>query len=154
MIETMKEGDLKEVAEIEKELFSDAWSYEQFLYEIKDNPFSHFYVLRLDNEIVGYLGLNILFERAEISVIAIKKNYEGRGLGYKLLKKAIYEAIGQECEVLSLEVRVSNQRALKLYRRNGFELMRKRSSYYSDNHEDAYELAKALGGLNAEDFSD
>ena len=153
MIETMKEADLKAVSAIEKELFSDAWNYEQFLYEIRDNPFSYFYVLRNSDVIIGYLGVNILFERAEISVIAVKKEYQNRGFGYKLLQKAIALAIQKGCEILSLEVRVSNHKALDLYQRNGFVIMRKRLSYYSD-YEDAYEMAKPIGGLDAKDFSD
>ena len=49
-------------------------------------------------------------------------------------------------EAAFLEVRVSNLKALELYKSEGFIIMRKRKSYYSDNYEDAYEMAVPLGG--------
>ena len=154
MIRPMELGDLEEVTAIARDLFSDAWSKEQFIYELNENPYSEFFCVEDKGEIYGFVGLNVLFERAEISIIATKREKQGQGIGYRLLKKAIYEALKKECEILSLEVRTSNKKALKLYERNGFEVMRIRESYYSDNFEDAYEMAKAIGGLDAEDFSD
>ena len=50
------------------------------------------------------------------------------------------------CENVSLEVRVSNDKAIKLYEKNGFININTRKNYYDDNHEDAYLMVKPLGG--------
>ena len=68
--------------------------------------------------------------------------------GKKLLGYMIDEAIKNDCEIMSLEVRVSNAKATGLYEKMGFFNNRIRKSYYSDNYEDAYEMIKVLGGLN------
>ena len=50
------------------------------------------------------------------------------------------------CEMISLEVRVSNAPALTCYKKYGFEIINIRKSYYQDNHEDAYLMMKPIGG--------
>ena len=66
----------------------------------------------------------------------------------------IFDAIAKECDTMSLEVRVSNDKAIALYKKNGFITVNTRKGYYQDNHEDAYLMVKPLGGMkNDEDIS-
>lgn len=148
MIELMTLGDLDEIVRIENELFSDAWTRDNFIYELTGNEFSKCYVIRENSTIIGYGCLYILFERAEVATIAISKEYQSKGFGRKLLKYMIDEAVKNDCEIMSLEVRISNTKAIGLYEKMGFFNNRIRKSYYSDNYEDAYEMIKVLGGLN------
>ena len=148
MIELMTLGDLDEIVKIENDLFSDAWSKDSYIYELTGNEFSKCYVIRENGIIIGYGCLYRLFERAEVATIAISKEYQSKGFGKKLLGYMIDEAIKNDCEIMSLEVRVSNAKAIGLYEKMGFFNNRIRKSYYSDNYEDAYEMIKVLGGLN------
>ena len=100
----------------------------------------------------GVLVVNVGYETTEISILSL-----GGIVLSKLIKVGGFnfdEAIKNESEVISLEVRVSNKVAINLYEKFGFITMRTRKSYYQDNHEDAYEMAKALGGLYEEDLCD
>lgn len=154
MIRLMTMDDMPKVLAIENEVFTSCWNEDEFKFEVQDNEFSSLYVLEVDDEIIGYSGLYQLFERAEILTIAVTKKHQGKGYGKMLLEHLITEAIKNQSEIISLEVRVSNHVAINLYEKFGFMTMRTRKSYYQDNHEDAYEMAKPLGGLNEEDICD
>ena len=154
MIRTMKAEDLEEVLAIEKESFSSPWSHENFLYEIKENPFAKCYVYEEEGKILGYAMMWILFENGDITNIAVHPQYRNRGIGQQLLNRLFEEADKEGLEYLHLEVRVSNKEAIPLYLKNGFEILRIRKGYYSDTHEDAYEMWKAMGEGNDEDTGD
>lgn len=80
MIREMLVSDIDEVMEIEEVSFSDAWNYDHFVYEILFNPYASIWVLENEeSEIVGFADLWIMFERAEIANIAIRKDQQGRG---------------------------------------------------------------------------
>ncbi len=143
MIEEMKVSDIEEVMTIENDLFGDHWSYANFLYEIKENDYATMYKLTLDDKIVGYVGYMRLYERAEITSIAVSRDHQGQGYGKMLLEFILDRAKDDGCEVVSLEVRVDNDRALRLYEKYGFVTMRKRSHYYADGT-DAFEMAKGV----------
>lgn len=151
MIRRMKIEDLDRVMEIEHELFKEPWKKEdyedQFSEDKKD--LCYLYVKEVDNKIVGVAGFWQIFDRAEIITIGITSDYQGRGYGQKLLEEMINQAIQNASETMFLEVRVSNTKAQNLYKKLGFEQLRVRKDYYADNHEDAIEMVKVLGGLNA-----
>ena len=144
MIREMTINDLDEVLEIEKESFLTPWKKEDLLYELKDNPYSTYYVYLEDNKLVGYVGLWVTFDSSQIVNIAVKEEYRHRGIGQKLLDKAIWKAETDNCEFMCLEVRISNQQAINLYEKNGFILVNVKKGYYVDNHEDANYMVKAL----------
>ena len=100
----------------------------------------------LDDEIIGFVSLREIFERGEITNLAVKSSHQSKGYGRKLLRFALDTMSNDGMETAFLEVRVSNLKALELYKSEGFIIMRKRKSYYSDNYEDAYEMAIPLGG--------
>ena len=148
IIREMAERDLDEVVDIENELFTDAWKLDYFLHELRENDLSHYYVMEDDGVIIGYGGLWILFENCDITNVAITKKRQGEGLGMLLLNHLLNKAYEEGCEYVHLEVRVSNRNAISLYERNGFAITRTRKGYYSDNHEDAYDMIKCIvGGL-------
>ncbi|MFI3284192.1 MAG: ribosomal protein S18-alanine N-acetyltransferase [Erysipelotrichaceae bacterium] len=144
MFRKMVEDDLKTILILEKELFSLPWKEEDYLYELNDNEFSHLYVLEDENEIVAYAGIWILFDQAQITTIGTRIVNQGKGFGYKMMDKLKSIAIKNQCEVITLEVRVSNEKAINLYKKCGYEIVGTRKSYYSDNHEDAYLMMKGI----------
>ncbi len=146
MIKAMSFADLEAIEAIEKELFSSGWSLEDFAKELKATDLAKIFVLWLDDEIIGFVSLREIFERGEITNLAVKSSYQSKGYGRKLLRFALDTMSNDGMEAAFLEVRVSNLKALELYKSEGFIIMRKRKSYYSDNYEDAYEMAVPLGG--------
>jgi ribosomal-protein-alanine N-acetyltransferase len=87
--------------------------------------------------IVGFVGVWLTPDEAHIVTIAVRESHRGRGIGELLLIAAIALATLNEREVVTLEVRASNQAAQALYEKYGFRKVGVRQRYYSDNHEDA-----------------
>ena len=144
MIRKMCGADLRRVTELEKLLFSNPWPRSAFEYELSGNPFSTLYVLEEDGQIIGYVDLWILYDRAEIATIGVCKEYRRRGYAQQMMDRIIADAQEAGCENLSLEVRVSNDAAVSFYKKNGFITVNTRKNYYEDNGEDAWLMVKPL----------
>jgi ribosomal-protein-alanine N-acetyltransferase len=91
--------------------------------------------------IVGYAGMWQIAEEAHISTIAVHPDWRGNKIGELLVWTLIWVAIQQNAELVTLEVRVSNEVAINLYRKYGFEVSGRRRGYYRDNNEDAHIMA-------------
>lgn len=88
--------------------------------------------------IIGFAGMWTMFDEAHVTTIGVHPSERGNGLGELLLVQLFVEAAARGAEMLTLEVRVSNDSAQELYRKYGFEQQGVRRRYYSDNGEDAY----------------
>jgi ribosomal-protein-alanine N-acetyltransferase len=88
--------------------------------------------------IVGFAGFWHVFDEAHVTTIAVDPDLRGRSLGELLLVSLIEEAINRRAGYLSLEVRVSNIVAIRLYEKYGFSVKGVRPKYYVDDGEDAY----------------
>lgn len=152
MIRIMTSDDLEVVSILEKELFSLPWRYDDFKIELEQNEFAHYYVVEEDNKIVGYCGFWTLYEQAQITTIGVTKDYQGKGIATIMMNKIEEESIKAGCETCSLEVRVSNTVAQNLYKKFGYITINTRKSYYSDNHEDAFLMMKAIGGYDESNY--
>jgi ribosomal-protein-alanine N-acetyltransferase len=91
--------------------------------------------------VLGFAGLWMAVEEAHLVTIAVHPDYRGRGLGELLLIGSLDLAAGIRASTVFLEVRVSNLAAKRMYEKYGFVLSRVRKAYYSDNGEDALEMA-------------
>ena len=135
----MQSTDIEIVHEIEIDLFNDVWSKSSFLYEIKNESYSFPYVLILDGLIAGYCVCWYFQNELHIGNVAIKKEYQGNGYG-KLLMQKLFELF-PEYKQAHLEVGVSNDAAIGLYLKFGFNILSTRKSYYA-NDEDALVMLK------------
>lgn len=88
-------------------------------------------------DIGGYVGIWFPLDEAHINSIAVRKCLRGQGLGEMLIIGAIELAQTRGCALVTLEVRVSNIPARKLYEKYGFREVGFRKGYYTDNNEDA-----------------
>lgn len=88
--------------------------------------------------IIGFAGMWILFDEAHVTTIGVHPDERGNGLGELLLVQLFVEAASRGADMLTLEVRVSNDSAQALYQKYGFVQHGLRRRYYSDNGEDAY----------------
>ncbi|MGI6608872.1 MAG: ribosomal protein S18-alanine N-acetyltransferase [Erysipelotrichaceae bacterium] len=147
MIRKMSVSDIDTVLEIEEDCFTDAWNFGHFFYEIQLNPFSSVWVLENEEkEIIGFVDLWIIFERAEIANIAVRKDQQNKGYGFKLMQHIEKLAIEAMCETIALEVRVSNKSAISLYQKCGFEIINTKKNYYrwKGFSEDGYFMMKGI----------
>lgn len=153
MIRRMEVADLDQILELERVLFpDDGWDRSNYLYELNENPYATVLVEEENGIINGYIDWWIMYEQAQIANIAVRGTMQRRGLGAGLLRQAISDAIRNNCENISLEVRCSNSRAISLYEKSGFIKVSRRRNYY-ENGEDADLMVKPLGGLNDTDIS-
>ncbi|MEH7444031.1 ribosomal protein S18-alanine N-acetyltransferase [Bacillus sp. JJ1122] len=129
--------DLDDVIEVEIHSFATPWSREAFYNELTKNQFAHYLVAEVDEKVVGYCGVWIIVDEAHITNIALLPDYRGMKLGESLMGRIIETARESGAVRITLEVRVSNERAQNLYRKFGFEEGALRKQYYTDNMEDA-----------------
>ncbi|MDB5080790.1 MAG: Ribosomal-protein-alanine N-acetyltransferase [Chloroflexi bacterium] len=90
------------------------------------------------NPLVGYGGLWLMMDEAHITTLGVNPEFRGKGLGEFLLIGLIDVAVALGASWLTLEVRVSNVSAQKLYEKYTFKVSGTRKGYYTDNNEDAY----------------
>jgi ribosomal-protein-alanine N-acetyltransferase len=129
--------DIETICMIEKEAFPTPWTAEAFYNELVNNHFAHYLVLEIDGEITGYAGMWTIMDEAHITNIAIRKPFQGKKLGEQLLGRLQEAAVKIGILRMTLEVRVSNKMAQRLYEKMGFYPVGTRKGYYSDDHEDA-----------------
>ncbi len=152
--------DISQVVEVDKLSFPMPWSSRSYIFEISDNQSSHMVTLELgpavnhnggllgalrrlsgqprSGRVAGYGGFWYIDGEAHISTIAIHPDLRGKGLGEVLLAGMLARSIILKAEYAVLEVRVSNETAINLYKKYEFDIVGERKKYYRDNNEDAY----------------
>ena len=146
MIRAMKLDDIDQVCKIENIAFSHPWSKEDFEIELQSNPYALYFVLEEEKSIKAYLGVWLIYERVQITTIAVHPDYKGIGLSKILMTYLDKLCLDNQIEESTLEVRVSNEVAISLYEKYGFIKKGLRKDYYQDNHEDAYLMVKNYKG--------
>lgn len=164
VVERMRTSDIPEVMRIEYQSFSTPWTASAYSFELRLNERAHYFVVRSRRQaasreavqrwrgavqrlfgsprrgapVLGYAGFWNVAGEAHISTIAVDPRARRRGLGELLMVRMIEEAMDQGAEFITLEVRVSNRGAQRLYEKYGFERRGRRKGYYTDNNEDAW----------------
>ncbi len=82
----MTKEDVPQVFDLERRSFNDSWTIVLFYHEIEQNNFAKYFVLEFEQQIIGYLGLWIVIDQAQITTVAIDDNYRGYGLGQVAFK--------------------------------------------------------------------
>ncbi len=139
--------DIPGVMEIENRSFPTPWSPSSFRHEIEENPYASLFVAkrRDSGEVIAFACVWVIDEEMKINNIAVHPRCRGRGVGTRLLRFLLEFAAGQGCREATLEVRPSNETALRLYRRAGFLPVGRRKQYYTDTREDALVMAYPIG---------
>ena len=145
-IRTLEKADLEQVYQIEKECFINPWKFSDIEYEFQGNPVNKFLVLEVNGKIVGFNDFMITFNSATISQIAVTKEFRRNGFGTILLnemEKCFPKEGDDIVENVTLEVRASNEPAINLYKKHGYEVVVVKPHYYPDG-EDAIYMVKRL----------
>ena len=139
--------DLPGVAEIEDLSFPTPWSLSSFRYELLENPYASLFGAWLPRSggIVAFACVWVVEREMKINNIAVHPRWRGRGVGGRLLDHLMAFGRRQGCGEANLEVRPTNQPALRMYAAAGFRVVGRRKGYYSDTHEDALVMVCPLG---------
>lgn len=130
------------ISEIEKEIFpKDAWSIASIKESVEFPLFVGEICKNQNGEIMGYYGMNIVAGEGYIANIAVSKPFQGKGVGNVLLERLLQVAKEKQTCEITLEVRVSNEKAICLYEKFGFHIEAERKGFYSDG-ETAYIMWK------------
>lgn len=131
MVRRMREEDIPDVVRISEENFStEAWGEAAFRRELA-SPHSHPFVAVVNQKVVGYVVVWILYDEGTIMTLAVDRSMWGKGIGKELMRFLLNFLRGKVKKVL-LDVRKSNVRAIRLYQRFGFRIVGERPRYYSD----------------------
>jgi len=139
----MQLEDVEEVIKIEKQSFSDPWSKDNFMAEL-NLPFSWVWAAKIETSLAGYCCCWEMEEELQIANLAVHPDFRSQGVGKKILQEILNRACQRKIKRVTLEVRESNQAALKLYQGFGFEEIGRRKKYYRKPNEDGLILAKIL----------
>ncbi|MDL2296052.1 ribosomal protein S18-alanine N-acetyltransferase [Lachnospiraceae bacterium OttesenSCG-928-E19] len=139
----MKENDSKEIADVEKKVFSDAWS-EKGILETFRQPNAIILVAQKNDRIQGYFILYHILNEGEILRIAVCDEARGKGIGSQLILEAEKRCKKLGVEKLLLDVRESNEIARKFYKRHGFVEDGIRRDFYRKPTEDAVLMSKEI----------
>lgn len=137
--------DVEEVTKVEEASFSIPWTKEAFMNEMLRNEQAIYFVAVHDKRVVGFVGVWQIVDEGHITNIAVLPEFRGQGIGNQLLAELVAFAKSKGLVGLTLEVRVSNIGAQKLYEQFGFMQAGRRRRYYQDNNEDAYIYWAKLG---------
>ncbi len=136
-VRLLEEGDLERTSELESRSFSMPWKKEDFA-ELIERENAHYFVITLDDVQIGTAGYTYNGFEGYINNVVIDSDYRGHGYSKVLLKTLIDEGVSCGISEFTLEVRVSNTPAVKLYESLGFVSEGVRKNFYERPTEDAY----------------
>ena len=144
IITDMTENHVAQVAELEKVCFgSAAWSEKSIASEL-ENPLSIWLVMVEADKVLGYVGSQTVIDETDMMNIAVHPDYRRKGIAGSLVETLIARLKACGSRQLTLEVRVSNESARRLYDELGFCEIAIRKRYYQNPKEDALILRKML----------
>lgn len=136
MIRRMEMQDALAAATLEAENFSEPWSAESFMEELRRD--SSVYMVAYDgNKLVGVCGLVASFDEGEILNVSVKKEYRKQGIALRMLQCLLNEAEQKGIRHFTLEVREGNVPARTLYEKLGFVCEGIRPNFYRNPAENA-----------------
>jgi ribosomal-protein-alanine N-acetyltransferase len=143
VIEPMREQDVPTVQQIEREIFSTPWPRNAYYRELASRNSAHYIVLRRhgdddeSSEIVGYAGMWRMYDEAHVTTIGVRRDLHHSGYGRVIFAALVQAAYDMGAKWITLEVRTSNEHAMRMYEGFGFKVIGRRKGYYTDNGEDA-----------------
>ena len=137
MVRRAGAGDVSAMAQLDALCFTVPWSEDAFRQELEGNELAFYLVAEKDGQIIGYAGLWAILDEGHITNVAVHPQHRKKGLGEMLCSLLIQLTEEAGLKRHTLEVRPSNEAALSLYEKLGFQVAGRRKGYYEDNGEDA-----------------
>ena len=137
-IQHMQKSDVDNVINIEEKAYGEHhWSKESFLNELSNDLARYYAAFDINGNLLGYAGCWQILEEVHITNIAVSPDFRRQKIGERLLRQIIDDCYKNKAKYITLEVRVSNNAAIKLYEKYGFKSLGTRKGYYQNNNEDA-----------------
>ena len=136
LVRKMTPADIPDVMPIEEESFLSPWTVDMMENELSVKN-SHYLVADEDGKILGFTGYWQVLDEGHIMNIAVKKDSRAKGIGSLLMDAMLEDGRKRGILYWTLEVRVSNDPARRLYEKKQFELAGVRPGYYASPKEDA-----------------
>ena len=142
----MTNAHIDELMPYEKAMFgTEAWTRSGYRSELADTAYRHYLAAEDANgRLLGWAGVMVVADVAQILTVGVIPEVRRQGIGQQLLDALLAEARRREASAVFLEVRVDNEAAQELYRRNGFTTLRVRRGYYDHGRVDAVEMQRVL----------
>jgi ribosomal-protein-alanine N-acetyltransferase len=136
-IRKMDLSDIPYVYNEELKIFGKSLGEKTLYNEIMYNDMSLYFIALADDKRAGYVGSWFTIPNAEVLNLFVSEQFRGHKIGTLLMNEVIKACKDKEIEMLTLEVRISNQYAISMYENLGFKVNHIRKGYY-ENNEDAY----------------
>ena len=132
-VKLMTLDDLESIQNILNSDFDEFWNYNVFKEELQSEN-SKYLVAKFNNEIIGFAGIKIIIDEADIMNIVTKKIYRNQGVGTLLLSQIIDLCEELNLISISLEVNEINSSAIHLYENFNFKITGNRKNYYNGSN--------------------
>lgn len=141
MIRRMTAADVSSVAELEARIFSVPWSVQGFADTLYREDVL-FFVAYEEEKLLGYAGVYCTADEGEITNIAVSPLARRHGVGRALMEMLANALADRQIDRIVLEVRVSNEAAIRLYEQMSFAVVGTRKNFYEKPLEDAYVMVR------------
>jgi [ribosomal protein S18]-alanine N-acetyltransferase len=139
----LKLRDLNAIEEIERASYPTPWSRSMFAGELAKPSSICLGAIDTDADLlVGYLIISRYVDAWHVMNLAVAHSHRRRGIATRMMRRLFDVTSGDGRRGYTLEVRVSNNAAIKLYETLGFRARGVRRGYYTDNREDALVMWK------------
>ncbi len=140
-IRPMTKEDVSAVAAIESSAFSEPWSAQAFCDALDQKTYCYM-VAEEEHEVIAYCGMYVVLDEGNITQVAVREDKRRAGVARTLLAEFMECGAAFGVASYTLEVRVSNTRAIALYEACGFAIESVRKNFYTSPAEDAYIMWK------------
>lgn len=111
-------------------LFPDVFMKNKVVQDIKNNIFTNYFIYLIGDKIVAFINYYRMYERAELININVLENYQNQGIATKLLNQMLEDCQNKSVKSITLEVKITNEKAIHLYKKIGFKEVGIRKGYY------------------------
>ena len=146
----MRRRHLRGVMAIERQVYPRPWSPNLFLSEMNEMRNRAYLVAKLGRDVVGYGGIMCYGDEGHVTTIAVDPQHHRRKIGTRLMYELIQAGLRMGARAVSLEVRVSNHGAQRMYENFGFQFVGTRKNYYQETGEDA--LVMWVDGIRSQEY--
>jgi [ribosomal protein S18]-alanine N-acetyltransferase len=146
----MRRRDVRTVVVIEREIFPEPWSQNLYLSELAQKSTRRYYVALASASVVGYAGCILVAGECHVTTIGVAPEWQGCKIGARLLYRLVADARHSGAESVTLEVRLGNATAQRLYQWFGFAPVGIRKNYYTGTNEDA--LVMHVAGVDSASY--
>ncbi|MFI3200425.1 MAG: ribosomal protein S18-alanine N-acetyltransferase [Eubacteriales bacterium] len=140
-ITLLKEEDLQQVTALEAHNFSNPYQLKDFR-EVIINPNKYYYVAKEEQKVVGVCGLVTVCGEGQIYNVSVDSTRRQLGIATKLVSYMLQQGAALGLREYTLEVRRSNEQAIRLYQKFGFQIEGERKNFYENPTEHAFIMWK------------